>query len=496
MKRDRGCRSGRAWNRVIWFLAAVIAAPALAQDKLPPVTTLPTVEISASEAKVGNSLPINLATALKLAGARPVDIQIAAQRTQIAAAEVQRAQASWLPNLYFGVQYDRHDGQIQDVSGRVFTTSRSSTFMGAGPVLSLELTDALYGPLVARQRMQAARANEQTAANDSLLSVAESYFSVQQARGELTGASLTTNRMRELVRRAEKLAPGLIPPAEANRARAEMSRREQSLESARERWQTASAELTRLLRLDPLAVVEPAEPPQLMMTLFEPNRTPDELIPVALTTRPELAAEQALVQATLTRLKQEKIRPLVPSVVFRPASTSPSNFFAGGYFGGGINGDQRDFGGRTDFDLQLVWELKNLGAGNRALVNQRRAENEVALLELLRTQDRVASEVVRALAQARSAATRVELAEAGLREAVEAADRSLDGLGQTRRAGELIVLVVRPQEAVASVQSLAQAYGDYYGAVADSNRAQFRLYRALGQPAQCVMPVTLSDKVR
>ncbi len=50
-----------------------------------------------------------------------------------------------------------------------------------------------------------------------------------------------------------------------------------------------------------------------------------------------------------------------------------------------------------------------------------------------------------------------------------------------------MVLLVRPQEAVAAVQALAQAYVDYYGAVADANRAQFRLYRALGQPAQCLV---------
>ena len=49
------------------------------------------------------------------------------------------------------------------------------------------------------------------------------------------------------------------------------------------------------------------------------------------------------------------------------------------------------------------------------------------------------------------------------------------------------MLLVRPQEAVASVQALAQAYTAYYGAIADANRAQFRLYRALGQPAQCVV---------
>jgi hypothetical protein len=46
--------------------------------------------------------------------------------------------------------------------------------------------------------------------------------------------------------------------------------------------------------------------------------------------------------------------------------------------------------------------------------------------------------------------------------------------------------LVRPQEVVVSIQALAQAYSDYYGAVADYDRAQFRLYRALGQPAQLV----------
>jgi hypothetical protein len=40
---------------------------------------------------------------------------------------------------------------------------------------------------------------------------------------------------------------------------------------------------------------------------------------------------------------------------------------------------------------------------------------------------------------------------------------------------------------VAAVQALDQAYRDYFGAVADANRAQFRLYRALGHPAACVL---------
>ena len=95
----------------------------------------------------------------------------------------------------------------------------------------------------------------------------------------------------------------------------------------------------------------------------------------------------------------------------------------------------------------------------------------------------VRAEVSAAHAQARAAADRLALAEPALRDAVDLVQKSLEGLGQTRRAGELVTLIVRPQEVVAAVQLLAQANADFHAAVGDSNRAQFRLYRALGHPS-------------
>ena len=71
-------------------------------------------------------------------------------------------------------------------------------------------------------------------------------------------------------------------------------------------------------------------------------------------------------------------------------------------------------------------------------------------------------------------------AEPALREAIDLVQKSTEGLGQTRRIGDALTLVVRPQEAVAAVQAFAQANADFFAAVADYNRAQFRLYRALG----------------
>src|SRR5262249_55917068 len=71
-------------------------------------------------------LPINLPTALRLAQVAPLDIAIASQRLEIAAAELQRSDWLWLPSLYLGPDYYRHDGQLQDVAGTVFGTSKSS----------------------------------------------------------------------------------------------------------------------------------------------------------------------------------------------------------------------------------------------------------------------------------------------------------------------------------------------------------------------------------
>jgi hypothetical protein len=65
---------------------------------------------------------------------------------------------------------------------------------------------------------------------------------------------------------------------------------------------TSSATLTRVLRLDPTAVVLPLEPPHLHGAPTSPKEPVDALIPVGLTSRPELATQQAVGQATLVRL--------------------------------------------------------------------------------------------------------------------------------------------------------------------------------------------------
>src|SRR5262249_6937679 len=204
---------------------------------------------------------INLASALQLANARSVDVAVAGERVRLAAAQYERAHVLWLPTIQFGGDYFRHDGRIQDVQGNIIDTSKSSFMVGAAPNAVFALSDAIFAPLAARQVVQSRQSSLQAATNDTALAVAEAYFNVQQARGELAGALDSDRRSEELLRRPTELARDLAPPVEVTRARAELARRRQAVQSARERWKTASAELMRILRLDPAAVVEPVEPP-------------------------------------------------------------------------------------------------------------------------------------------------------------------------------------------------------------------------------------------
>jgi outer membrane protein TolC len=514
-----------AWNRLgalaVWaaFMVAgppLLAQPAHGQEPLPPPTLLqlePTpaaastnhvpctgagrsplqIDLDAPPLSVtppgvsanDKSLPINLPTALQLAGVRPIDIAVASQQIRLAAAQLEQARVLWLPTIYLGTDYFHHDGQIQDTAGNVIGNSHGSFMLGAAPYAVFALSDAIFAPLAARQMLSARASTMQTARNDSLLAVAEAYFNVQQARGVLAGAEDAARRSDELVRRAQQLLPsGVLPELEVLRARTQTSRNRQAIQSAYEHWRVASADLTRLLRLDASAVVAPLEPPHLRVTVVSADYPVDDLVRLGLTNRPELATQQALVQATLAQLRQERLRPLIPSILLRGASTPVTGTLAGGLFGGGPGSDLSKFDARSDFDIQVLWQLQNLGLGNRALVRQRSSANQLALLELFRTEDRVAAEVAQAHAQAQSATSRVLDAEAEVRDAIESADKNLQGLGQTRAAGNVLILVVRPQEVVAAIEALGQAYTDFYGAVADYDRAQFRLYHALGHPAQ------------
>jgi len=436
-------------------------------------------------------LPIDLPSALRLAGAGDLDIALARERVCQAVAELDRASVLWLPSLYVGPSWVRHDGQAQIVQGPVQSISKSSLFLGAsaasgsgaygpnpagGPAqLSgvssiLRISDAIFEPLAARRTVDARRAGILAATNDALLGVSQAYFDHQQAAGSLAIA-------REAAANAEALAgltgsyarSGAGLEADHRRVLAERDRRRRDVEAAVGQLEVASADLVRRTRLDPRIVVAPIEPPESVLRLVAEDCPLDDLIAAGLRNRPELAESQALVQATLVRLKQARLRPLIPSLALQ---------YSGGGFGGGPGGFFGNFGARSDAAVNLYWEVQNLGMADRAIVRGRASEQRAALLERMRLQDRVASEVVRADKSLLASARQMRAAGRALPEALASLDLNRANL----RRGAGLPGATRPIEVLQPIQALSQARADYLDAVLAHNRAQFQLFHSLGRP--------------
>jgi len=428
--------------------------------------------------------PINLATALRLSDARPLMVAAAQAGVWVAEAQLTRAKLLWIPTLNIGFDYIRHDGGGPDFNKGIMTApSLNFFYAGVGAVGNIPTTDAIFQPLAMRQVLNSRQLDIQTAKNDALLLTSDAYFQVHQRRGMYAGGLYCVERGNELVARITQLSKEFVPKVEIERARNFLAELEQQTVMARQEWRVQSANLTQVLRLDPRAVIEPLEHDHTQITLIDPARTLDEMMPIALTNRPELAAHQALVQAVLQQVRAERARPFLPNILLNGFQT-PNELLQAGIFGLGPNSSLNQWLGRDDFSVQPLWQLDAFGLGNLARIKEQRGSQSMAIIEFFKWQDMVAGDVTRAQARVQSAAARVVQADRAIRTAIITFNGNYEGLRQTTRLGNVLVLVNRPQEAVFALQLLKLAFDEYFTTAAEYNRAQFELFHALGYPAQ------------
>ena len=435
--------------------------------------------------------PIDLANTLRMAGGRDLDIATARQRVARSLADLQEARGLWLPSFFTGPTFYSLNGQVQAINGQVQTVHRDSLSLGTTATLAnsfpapppgsgypplnslsgvLRLSDALYEARAARRFIAASEAGVGVATNDALLAASEAYFDLQLAAGTLAiarEAAASADLLAALTGTYSRSGAGL--EADHRRILAEARGRQRGIRAAGGQMKVASAELVRRLVLDPNVVVAPVEPAEAVIRLVEDDAPLDDLICQAWRGRPELARAREQVEASVLQLKQAKLRPFVPSLAIS---------YSGAAFGGGANSTVGNFGGRNDFAASLFWELRGLGLSDVAAVRRRAADKNTADIDLRRVQAQVASDVV-ASSEARAAAS-AEIEEA--RESVAEARQSLELNLTNIRRGAGLPGATRPIEVLQPIQALAQARVDYLNAVLAFNRAQFRLYHALGRP--------------
>src|SRR4051794_33974779 len=108
-----------------------------------------------SHSASNNIYVIDLPVALQLAGARNLDLQMAKERLAESQAAYRGALWKFFPWLGVGVGYRRHDDLIQNVEGNILDVHKDSYSVGPSLTGQLDLGEAIYGKLAARQLLKA-----------------------------------------------------------------------------------------------------------------------------------------------------------------------------------------------------------------------------------------------------------------------------------------------------------------------------------------------------
>jgi outer membrane protein TolC len=417
------------------------------------------------------TLPIDLPTVLRMVDAKSPIISFALAKVQEAQARVDQANALWLPNLSIGASYLRFDGQTQNQRGEIFSKSRANLFGSGGPALTLDTTDAFYRPLIERRLSAAEQQQSQAVRLSTELDAVLAYIDLVQVY-----AQIEINA--DILQKAENMHTAAVnakaaqlerTAGDVHRAQTEVLIRKTERVELEGRAGAASARLGKLLLLNAGVKLVPAEVRIVPITLIEPKATIDDLVTTAIRNRPDLAANREAIEAAWTRVRREQYGPLLPKI----ALTNQT-----GSFGGGLNGELANFEPRNALGLQIFWELKNFGLGNRGLADERRAMFDQAQLQLIEAQARVTAAIVESAQIASAKYEALELAEKGVKEATELYRISREGSINLLDAKNLFD-ALRPLQAI---QALNQAKLNYLNAVLEFNRAQYRLYTALGNP--------------
>jgi outer membrane protein TolC len=411
--------------------------------------------------------PIDLATTMKLAGARNLDIKIARER--LAEARATREAATWafLPTLSPGVSYRRHDGLIQTVEGRMIETEKQSFTVGPTLTAQVDLGDAIFRDLAARQLLKAADYALESQRQESLAIAAQNYFDLVRAGAAIEVAREAVHISTNYVGQVERATgAGIAFKGDQLRAQVQAEKNRQILRRAQEQERVAAARLAQVLHLEKMVELRSRADELVPLKLVDAQASLATLVQQALTSRPEVKESRSRIAAAKNAHSGAVYGPLIPS--------AGGQAFAGG-LGGSMNGTSGTFGETEDYLVTLGWKIGPGGLFDRSRVRLAESRLNIAQLSGEKLEDEITRQVIEAQTHLQSSADQLEI----VRRAAQAAEESLRLTGSRKEFGVGAVL-----ENILAEEELTRSRLELLNVVAEYNKAQFAVQRALGQVAK------------
>ena len=377
-------------------------APAPQPEKLP--------ELPAADKLV----PINLDSVFHLAEEQNAQVGVAREKLHESEAEQALAAKAWLPQVYAGTGYFRHEGGIQNEDGTLTHSSFGALFFGVEIHAEVDLRAATFARVSAERQAWQQRGELSKVTSETLLEAATTYLDLLTARrGEAVAKELekylldAQDRAEKMIMPEDRSAQVLV-----EQARAEVSGRRQAIAKLHQQGDAAAAKLAYLLGLPPCSKLMPVEETLAPIDLVDPTPPLCDLVAQAQENGPgvhELASMLAVMQDGLNRASgPARFLPVLE------VTTSEGPLWAGP--GGELSPDNR-----WDTCVRIKWNLTEF-----ATAREKRRIAETRIDQARLTYDDLRGKLTAGVDEARSA--------------------SLSGREQVRQSAEQIQHAARAYE--------------------------------------------------
>jgi len=422
-------------------------------------------------------LTIDLPTALRLAGARNNDIQLAREKLAEARAAEESAIERFFPWVAPGITYRRHDNLIQNTEGLIEDVHKQSYAPGGTIAAQTDIGDAIFKSLEAHQLTKAARYGLDAQRQETILAAARGYFDLAAAH-EAVGVArealrVSTDYTAEIERAVDA---GIAFKGDALRVKVQQQRDQIALRRTEENVRLTSAKLVQILHLDPTVELIARDASVVPLSLVSTKQPLGDLIVQALATRPETQQSTAFLSAAEHAKNGAIYGPLIPSV-------GGQAFFGG--LAGGMDSETGRLSESEDYVALLNWRVGPGGLFDFGNIHAQQARLRGAAHMADKVIDQVANEVIGNQTRVLSLADQIATAKQSLSDAEEALR-----LGKERKEFGVAVVL----ETILAEQDLAHVRDDYLNIVTDYNKAQYALLRALGRLAALPQPNISRDR--
>jgi outer membrane protein TolC len=410
-----------------------------------------------------DSVAIDLPSALKLAGASNLDVQIARAQLASATAAKKVALEQFFPSISSGIAYRRHDGAIQNVEGDILNVRKENYAPGATVVVQTDLGEAIFRSLESRQLMNAAAHRLEAERQVAIVAAAAAYMDLVRAHASVRSsdeALRISSGYSDEVSAAVKI--GLAFEGDALQAKGKSDEDRIAVRRAQEGARIAAVRLAAILNLDPSTILVPQDREPVPLAMFATSVTVTEQVAAALAARPEVKQRSAEVDAAREAVRGAKYGPLAPSI--------GGQVFAGGIGGGQDSGSHR-FDDAEDYYVGLSWKLGPGGLFDLGRIEGSQARETEAEILAEKTRRDITAQVLAGRERVESLAAQVGISEKSLSNAREV----LRLRKQREDFGVAAVL-----EVIQAQRDWTRSVDEYLGAITDYNKAQYELLHATG----------------